>query len=85
MEAGVVRSYAEDLKAILEDPDAATSKAFLKTFIKRIEVDKDRVTVNYTLPVPPERKKAENLPVLPINTFGWEGGNRTPTPCGTGS
>jgi hypothetical protein len=45
-------------------------KAFLRSFVKRIEISKGQVTVNYTLPLPPDGRVTESVGVLPIVTFG---------------
>ncbi len=57
--------------------------AFLRSFIKRIEMNTKQVTVYYNLPVPQDGKSKEQIGVLPIDTLGGEGGIRTPTPYGT--
>ena len=83
VDEALVRAYAEDLQALLEEADLTERKAFLRSFVKRIEIDKGQVTVNYTLPLPPDGRITESVGVLPIVTFGGEGETRTPTPCGT--
>jgi site-specific DNA recombinase len=85
VDAEVIKSYARDLKSLLEEADIAESKAFLRSFIKRIEIDKSQAVVHYNLPMPPDGKRRESLGVLPIDTLGGEGGTRTPTPEGTWS
>ncbi len=79
----VITAHARDLKAILEEADLMTSKAFLRTFIKRIEIKGNEGVIRYTLPVPPHSKTTDVVSVLPIDTPSGEGGTRTPTPCGT--
>jgi hypothetical protein len=85
MDAEVIKSYVRDLKSLLEEADIAESKTFLRSFIKRIEIDKSQAVVHYNLPMPPEGKMRESLGVLPINTPSGEGGTRTPTSCDTRS
>jgi hypothetical protein len=63
-----IRSYVKDLANILEESEVAQRKAFLRSFIKKIVVDKDRVKLYYNLPVPPDGKKMETVGVLPIDT-----------------
>ena len=52
-------------------------KSFLRSFIKRIVVNKKQVTIYYNLPIPPEGKKKQSVGVLPIVTSGGAGGIRT--------
>ena len=83
VDLGKVRSYVQDLKSLLEEADLIQSKTFLRTFIRRIEINKKQAVVHYTLPIPPKHGKQQSVEVLPIVTPGGEGGTRTPTPCGT--
>jgi site-specific DNA recombinase len=57
------------------------SKAFLRSFIKRIEIDKSLAVVRYNLPMPQDGKRRESLGVLPIDTIGGDRGIRTPHLC----
>ena len=54
------------------------SKAFLRSFIRRIVVNQDEVTISYNLPVPPDGKNKQKMGVLPIDTPGGAEGTRTP-------
>ena len=85
VDAETIKTHAKDLKAILEDADLVTSKAFLKTFIKRIEIKGNVALIRYTLPMPTHGRTTDRISVLPIDTLSGEGGTRTPKPCGTGS
>jgi site-specific DNA recombinase len=76
----LVKSYARDLECLLGEPNILESKAFLRSFIKRIEIDGGSAKIHYVLPVPPDGKTKESLEVLPMVTSGGEGGTRTPTP-----
>ena len=78
-----MKTYAQDLRGLLEEAGFTERKAFLRSFIKRIEVNKEQVTVHYNLPIPQGMPSSEQVGVLPIETLGGEGGTRTPTPCGT--
>ena len=78
VDAEVIKSYARDLKSLLEEVDIAESKAFLRSFIKRIEIDKSLAVVHYNLPMPPDGKIKQELEVLPTVTLGGAGGIRTP-------
>ncbi|MFC1962912.1 recombinase family protein [Chloroflexota bacterium] len=72
-----VKTYAQDLRGLLEDADLFERKSFLRSFIKRIEINKKQVTVHYNLPMPKEGKSSEKVEVLPIATLGGAGGIRT--------
>ncbi len=78
VDADLVRSYAEDLKSLLEESDFAESKAFLRSFIKKIVISGEKATIYYNLPMPPDRKKKQQIGVLPIVTLGGAEGTRTP-------
>jgi len=47
-----VKTYAQDLRSLLEESDFTERKAFLRSFIKRIEVNKKQVTIHYHLSLP---------------------------------
>jgi site-specific DNA recombinase len=83
VDAEIVKSYAEDLKSLLEEADIIESKSFLRSFVKRIEINKSEAVIHYNLPVPPYSSKKQTAEVLPIDTLGGEGGTRTPMPFGT--
>ena len=73
-----VKSYAEDLKSLLGEADITESKSFLRSFIKRIEINKSEAVIQYNLPVPPYRSEKQSVGVLPIDNNGGAGGIRTP-------
>jgi len=69
-----VSAYVVDLRHLLEESEVAQRKAFLRSFVKKIVIDKDKVKVYYKLPVPPDGRKAETVGVLPIDTPSGPGG-----------
>ena len=73
-----VKTYAQYLRSLLEEADFTERKAFLRSFLKRIEVNKKQVIVHYNLPIPKDGKSKEQIGVLPIDTLGGAGGIRTP-------
>ena len=77
----MVKAYAHDLRDLLEEADFTERKAFLRSFIKRIEVNKEQVTVSYDLPVPQDSRAKEQTQVLSIVTTGGDRGIRTPNLC----
>ena len=78
VDVDIVKAYAQDLRSLLEESDFTERKAFLRSFIKRIEVDKKQVTIQYHLPLPRGGKEKVTVEVLPIVTLGGAGGIRTP-------
>jgi len=50
-------THAKDLKNILEEADLVTSKEFLETLIIQIKINGNEVTVQYTLPKPPQNNR----------------------------
>ena len=78
VDAKIVKAYARDLECLLGEVDVLESKAFLRSFIKRIEIDGGSAKIHYTLPMPPDGKAKESLGVLPMVTFGWGRGDSNP-------
>ncbi len=62
----IVQSYVKDLKQLLEESELVQKKAFLKTFVERIEVDESEAKVIYTIPMPPANLATETVGVLPF-------------------
>ena len=56
-------------------------KAFLRSFIKRIEISKDKAMVSSHLPLPQDEERKVAAEVLPIVTPGGDRGIRTPDLC----
>ena len=77
VKAEAVKTYAQDMRGLLEEAGFAERKAFLRSFVRRIEVNRGQATVYYALPMPPDGRSAEQLRVLPIVTFGGADGIRT--------
>ena len=67
----VMRGYVEDLRALLGSASILEQKAFLKSFVKRIDVSNSEITVNYTLSLPPIESDGETVPVLAFIQDGW--------------
>ena len=66
-----IKSYAQDLRSLLEEGDFTRSKAFLRSFVKRITIEGDKARVQYRLPMPSDGKR---IGVLPIDTPGGDRG-----------
>ena len=76
--ADIVKAYAQDLRILLEEADFVQSKAFLRSFVKKIIVSGNKVKIQYHIPMPPDGKRTQEVGVLPIDTFGGAEGTRTP-------
>ena len=77
VEVEAIKSYAQDLRGLLEEGDFTQSKTFLRSFIKKIIVDGDKVKIEYRLPMPPDGKMVQSFGVLPIEHVGGAEGIRT--------
>lgn len=62
----VVQEYVQNLKTLLEESSIVSQKAFLRSFVERIEVDDTNAKVIYTMPMPPDSPPTEMVGVLPI-------------------
>jgi site-specific DNA recombinase len=78
VDLAMVKAYVQDLRSLLEEADFAEKKVFLRSFIKRIEVNQKQVTIHYNLPMPQDERGKERVEVLPIDTLGGAEGTRTP-------
>ena len=78
VDVSVVKGYAKDLRNLLEESEFTERKAFLRSFVRRVEVDKTEVIVRYRLPLPPDGRSEDRARVLPIDTFGGAEETRTP-------
>ena len=78
-----ISEYALDLRSLLSRGLLAERKAFIKSFVKEVEVTGKQVVLNYSIPVSQKGISREEISVPPIVHNGGEAGTRTPTPCGT--
>jgi hypothetical protein len=60
-----------------KEANIAESKAFLRSFVKQIEIDKSQVVIHYNLPMP-NSDETQTVGVLPMVTPGGAEGIRTP-------
>lgn len=70
LDSQYVLSHVEDLKDLLSSGTLLKQKAILKTFIKKIDFDTDRVAINYTIPLPVEEDRKSKREVLSIGSNG---------------
>jgi site-specific DNA recombinase len=78
LDVDAVGAYVEDLQHLLEESEVAQRKAFLRSFVKKIVVEEEKVKLYYNLPVPPDGRKMDTVGVLPIDTPSGDRGIRTP-------
>ncbi len=62
----VVKEYVEDLEKLLGESSIFERKAFLRSFVGRIEVDGSKMKVFYTIPIPPDNTPSETVVGLPF-------------------
>ena len=68
----------ELMKEISAEADLTERKAFLRSFIERIEVNGSEATIRYRLPLPQGGKTLDRVSVLPVDAPGGAEGIRTP-------
>ena len=81
-----ITAYAQDMRNFLLKSDLTESRAFIKSFVKEIEVAPGRAVIRYSIPMPedsriPGRDTEEvalTSPVLSTVHCGGAGGTRTP-------
>jgi site-specific DNA recombinase len=61
-----VLTYVHELRSFLDNESLFERKSFLRSFIQSIEADDDKMTINYTLPLPPDNSRKEVISVLDI-------------------
>lgn len=66
----VIREYVSDLRTLLGSSPIVEQRAFLKSFVKEIKVDKEKMKVHYSLPMPPKKSEEEVIVVLPFIQYG---------------
>jgi len=78
VDSATVKRHAQDLRLVLEEGEPVERKALLRSFVRRIEVLEDRVSVHYTIPVPSQAGNREMSAVPSIMSVGGAEGTRTP-------
>ena len=63
-----LKRYVDDLYSLLSDGEFFERKQFLRSFIRRIDVDSPQVEVSYTIPL--KQKPPKESEVLSIVTYG---------------
>ncbi len=78
VDAMTVRRHAEELTQLLDEAEVSERKTFLRSFVKRVEVEAGQITLHYTLPLPTSSGKLRKAEVLPIVITGGPEEIRTP-------
>ena len=56
-----VKRYVEDLRTLLGESPLTERRAFIRSFVKEVQVAGDQVVVTYTIPMPPKELVKEIL------------------------
>jgi site-specific DNA recombinase len=72
-----VLEYAKDLRALLSRGTFMEQKAFLRSFIRKIDFEPGHVAIDYTIPMPIEKDRTSAREVLSIKQRGSGGWTRT--------
>jgi hypothetical protein len=65
-----VLRHTQDLKVLLSKGTLTEQKAFLKSFIRRIDLGLGQVAIDYTIPVPVGKDRTSEREVLSIERLG---------------
>ena len=76
-ELKVIQGYVENLSSLLASSSIVEKRGFLKSFVNEIIVVDGMVTINYTLPMPPDNSEEEKLSILPFIRNGRPYRSRT--------
>ena len=71
-----ITEYVTSLKELLSSSSFLEQKSFLRTFVKRIELNEPQVIIDYTIPLPINGLTTTEE-VLRINKLGSRGRTRT--------
>ena len=77
LDSEVVISYVKELGDVLSEASFLQQKTFLRSFIKRVEIDSETVTMDYTIPVPTDNNTMSLKEVLRIDKTGSPTRTRT--------
>ena len=70
LDADIVMSYVRELEKVLGQASFLQQKTFLRSFVKRVEVNPQTVALDYTIPLPMEKNRTSSREVLDINRIG---------------
>jgi site-specific DNA recombinase len=66
----MVKTYAQSLRELIGSTSVMQKKAFLRSFVQRIDVGDNDVKITYTMPMLPEKSPTEDVGVLPFTHDG---------------
>ena len=69
-----VKPHVHELSALSEEASFGEQKAFLRSFVKSIDVWPEKVLVRYTLPIPSNGTRQETIHSLSTMLNGTPGG-----------
>ena len=72
-----ILQYAKDLRLLLGKGSLMEQKAFLRSFVRRIDFQPEEITINYTIPMPVEKGQSVEKEVLSIGQYGGPSWART--------
>ncbi len=75
-----LKAYVQDLADLLKKGSIVEQRGFLRSFVKRIDVNHPQVTIEYLFPLNKEKAEPLEREVLPINKLGSLGWTRTSNP-----
>lgn len=70
LKSSEVKEYTSDLKNLLSNGTIIEQKSFIKSFIKRIEINLPKVIIDYTVPLKIKKAEHPTKEVLPLE---WNG------------
>ena len=79
-DTATVKGYVEDLRELLSTGSVMEQKSFLRSFIRRIQVDLPQVTIDYTIPMDSNAGEPSTLEVLSMVQRSSPGRIRTSNP-----
>ena len=71
-----IKEYVSSLKTLLSSSSFMEQKSFLRSFLKRIELNEPQIVIDYTMPLPIDRLTTTEE-VLPIDKLGSPAWTRT--------
>ena len=70
LKSSEIKEYVSDLKNLLSNGTIIEQKSFIKSFIKRIEINLPKVIIDYTVPLQIKKAEHPTKEVLPLELFG---------------
>jgi len=70
LKSSEVKEYVSDLKNLLSNGTIIEQKSFIKSFVKRIEINLPKVMIDYTVPLKIKKAEHPTKEVLPLELNG---------------